>query len=96
MLCWLLCIILLIYILNKFTKNKGFARGRKNKFINEGYTDKSKVQELLKKKHIFKPGVTYGFVKTQIEWIDSVIYDEVYKESLKNGITESFLAGINF
>jgi hypothetical protein len=82
----LLSILLLIAFLNKtdqFTSSSDYVK--KNKI---------KVDELYKNKHIFKHGLKYGTAKKIIPWIDPVIYDDLYKESLNNDLSISYIENI--
>jgi hypothetical protein len=53
-----------------------------------------KTNDLYKNRDVFKPGVGYGSVKNRIYWVDPVVYDDVYRESLKNKLTYSNLEKI--
>ena len=55
---------------------------------------KARVLELYKNKNVFKAGVKYGTVKNKMPWIDPVIYDDVYKESLQTNLNISNLEKI--
>lgn len=69
-------ILLLIYV---------FICDNKESFKANELTKKSK--EVLEKKDLFKPGAKYGKIKKHIKWVDPVIYDDVYKLSLKEPLT---------
>jgi len=72
----LILILLLIYV---------FICNNKESFKSSELIKKSK--EVLKKKDLFKPGVGYGKIKKHIKWVDPVIYDDIYKLSLKEPLT---------
>ncbi len=55
---------------------------------------KTRARELYKNKNVFKAGVKYGTVKNKMPWIDPVIYDDVYKESLQADLNISNLEKI--
>lgn len=52
---------------------------------------KKKARELYRNKEIFKPGVKYYTIKNEMKWIDPIIYDDVYKLSLKEKLSISNL-----
>lgn len=52
---------------------------------------KKKALELYRNKEIFKPGVKYYTIKNEMNWIDPIIYDDVYKLSLKENLSISNL-----
>jgi hypothetical protein len=85
----LLGVLLLITLLNKFNKTDQFTSSsdydKKNKI---------KIDELYKNKYIFKPGLKYGSAKKIMPWIDPVIYDDLYKESLNNDLSISYIEKI--
>lgn len=78
-------LILMLIITMTFKKNEGFMSKKEIKI---------KTTELYKNKDIFKSGVRYGQVKKRLSWIDPVVYDDVYKESLKNDLSYSDLEKI--
>jgi len=79
-------IIILLLIITKTSKR------------NEGFMSKSEIKmktaDLYNNKDVFQPGVKYGQVKERMSWVDPVIYDDVYKESLKNELSYSNLEKI--
>ena len=71
-------IILLILIFYSCLKNS------------EGFTQKEikiKAREIHKNKNLFYPGAKYNGIKYSMPWIDPIIYDDVYKLSLKEKLT---------
>ena len=87
-----ICIIILcilIYNLYKqdFDNIEGFTITSENKI---------KAQQLWQNRHLFNKGFTYSSIKKHIEWVDPVIYDEIYQESKNNKLTESFLMNMNY
>jgi len=72
--------ILLCLIINNTTHREGFQSSEEVK---------RKSAILYKNKDIFKPGVSYTQIKQEISWIDPVVYDKVYKLSLKENLTNS-------
>lgn len=85
----LLGVLLIIEFLNKFNKTDKFTSS-------STYVNKNKIiiNELYKNKHIFKPGLNYGAAKKIMPWIDPVIYDDIYKESLNNDLSISYIEKI--
>lgn len=74
-------IILIIFI--NYNKNK------KESFSDEEI--KKKSHDIYKNKELFVPGVTYSKIKSNITWIDPIMYNDVYKLSLKEPISISNL-----
>ena len=84
---YLLCIIILcILICIQYNYDSDNIEGFNNNFEN-----KIKAHQLWQYRHLFNKEYTYSSIKKHIEWIDPVIYDEIYKETSKNKLTESFL-----
>lgn len=81
--CWkkIFYIIILLFIVDYQNKKEGFSSPNL----------KQKSNDVLKQKNIFKPGVKYIDVKNKIPWIDPVVYNDVYKLSLKEDLTISNL-----
>jgi hypothetical protein len=82
MLYKILIVVILLYLLTINDKNE--------KFQSEADI-KKKSNELFKFKNMFKPSTSYSSVKKKISWIDPVIYDNVYKLSLREKLTISNL-----
>jgi hypothetical protein len=78
-------LFLFLIVINSENRNEGFLSNQEIKM---------KANNLYKNRDIFQPGVKYGYVKERINWIDPVIYDDVYKESLKNELSISNLENI--
>jgi hypothetical protein len=77
----LIYIILLLFLLRYQNKKEGFT-----------HMDLSqKSNEVLQKKYLFKPGTKYSNIKENIPWVDPVIYNDIYKLSLKEKLTISNL-----
>jgi hypothetical protein len=77
--------MLLLLIIPSYNSTEGFMSDKEIKL---------KTRDLYRKKSVFKPGTTYGQVRQSFPWIDPVIYDDVYKESLKNKLSYSNLEKI--
>ena len=64
-----------------------------SKLYKEGFQSqqeiKKKSHEIYTKRDIFKPNIGFSTIKRQIPWIDPVIYDNVYKLSLRENLTNS-------
>ena len=84
-----ICIIILCILIYKqdFDNIDGFTISSENKI---------KAQQLWQNRHLFNKGFTYSSIKQHIEWMDPVIYDEIYQESKNNKLTESFLMNMNY
>jgi hypothetical protein len=79
----IIVILLLIIIINYNSKNtEGFSSKQEIK---------KKAQELYSNKEMFKPGVKYSNIKKEMKWVDPIIYDDVYKLSLKENLSISNL-----
>jgi hypothetical protein len=78
-------VILLLIITQTSNRNEGFM---------SSHQIKMKTTDLYNNRDVFQPGVNYGKVKKRMSWIDPVIYDDVYKESLKNKLSYSNLEKI--
>ena len=81
--CWkkIIYILLLLFYICYQNKKEGFSSIKLNQ----------KYNEILHQKNLFKPGVKYSVVKKNIPWIDPVVYNDVYKLSLKENLTISNL-----
>lgn len=79
-------VYLLICISNKINKPDSFTSS------NIPY--KKKINDIYINKHIFKSGVSYSDVKKIIPWIDTVIYDDLYKASLDNDLSITYIEKI--
>ena len=53
--------------------------------------NEKKARRIWQNRDLFSDGSTYSNAKKHIKWIDPVIYDEVYKESIKGKLNETFL-----
>jgi hypothetical protein len=76
-------LILLILIFKIFFINK------KENFSDQEISYKSR--RIYQHKDLFTPGVQYTKIKKHIEWIDPVLYDDVYNLSIKEKLTISNL-----
>jgi hypothetical protein len=81
--CWkkLIYIIFLVFLVKYQNKKEGFT----------SMDLSQKSNEVLQKKYLFKPGTKYSNVKENIPWVDPVIYNDIYKLSLKENLTISNL-----
>jgi hypothetical protein len=77
-------ILLILFILVKPKNQEGFA----NTHI---YQIKKNAKDAYHNKTIFKRGVNYQTVKSQLPWIDPVSYDDIYKLYLREPLTISNL-----
>jgi hypothetical protein len=77
----LIYIILLLFLLRYQNKKEGFTPMDLSQ----------KSNEVLQKKYLFKPGTKYSNIKENIPWVDPVIYNDIYKLSLKEKLTISNL-----
>ena len=69
----IIAIVLLLLLYNSFTIKEGFSQ--KELKVN--------ATELFTNKHLFKPNVKYSKIKNNIKWVDPVLYNDIYKLSLK-------------
>jgi hypothetical protein len=56
----------------------------------EGFTQKEikkKAKEIYNNKKLFYPGAKYSGIKYNMPWIDPIIYNDIYKLSLKEQLT---------
>ena len=74
-------IILLIFLVRYQNKKEGFTTADLSQ----------KSNEVLQKKYLFKPGTKYSDVKENIQWVDPVIYNDIYKLALRENLTISNL-----
>lgn len=81
--CWkkVIYITLLLFFVCYQNKKEGFSTNDLSQ----------KSNEVLQKKYLFKPGVSYSNVKENLPWVDPVIYNDIYKLSLKEKLTISNL-----
>jgi hypothetical protein len=76
-------LFLLIFLLHKLFLKK------KEKFTDQEIKNKSKI--LYKNKDLFTPGVKYTKIKDKMQWIDPVMYDDVYHLALNEKLSISNL-----
>lgn len=80
----ILVIVVLIIVINCYNSKN-----------TEGFSSKqeieNKAQELYSNKGMFKPGAKYSNIKREMKWIDPIIYDDIYKLSLKENLSISNL-----
>lgn len=69
------------------------ARGHPKK--EEGFSSKQEIKqkskEIFANKNMFYPGAKYSKIKSNMPWIDPVIYDDVYKLALNKNLSISNL-----
>jgi hypothetical protein len=51
----------------------------------------SKAKEIYEKKHLFTPDVAYSGIKSKLKWVDPVVFNDIYKLSLKEKLSISNL-----
>jgi hypothetical protein len=73
----LILILVLILILNCSISKEGFTTKEIEMKSNEIYANKN----------IFKPNVKYTTVKNKMAWIDPIVYNNIYKLSLKQKLS---------
>jgi hypothetical protein len=66
-----------------------FFINKKEKFSDQEIKNKSK--HIYQHKDLFTPGVQYTKIKKHIEWIDPIIYNDVYNLSIKEKLSISNL-----
>lgn len=74
----LLIVLILIVILHNYAQKK------------EGFSQmelKKKANEVYENKYLFTTGAKYTGIKNKIDWVDPVIYNDIYKLSLKEKLT---------
>jgi hypothetical protein len=80
-----LTILILIFIIYSYSQ-------KKEKFSQKEL--KKKVTEVYDKKYLFTSGINYTGVKNRIEWVDPIIYNDIYKLSLKENLTINNLESV--
>ena len=82
-----LCVILILIIIYK--SNVSCIVGALEGFNSQ--ENEKKARRVWQNRDLFSDGSTYSNAKKHIKWLDPVIYDEVYKESTKGNLNETFL-----
>jgi hypothetical protein len=76
-------ILLLMLLIHKLFLKK------KEKFTDQEIKNKTKI--IHKNKDLFTPGVKYTKIKNKMQWMDPVMYDDVYQLSLNEKLSISNL-----